>query len=80
MELGSLVFVTTAAGRGLDRFWLLGLRDNQTYIKCRAGQPSLEAIWELHPVVVPDGGVALSLSTSASNRCFSFKVCSRFIC
>jgi hypothetical protein len=66
MEVGSLV---SAAGRGLDRFWLLGFGDNQEYIKCRAGQPSLEAIWELHPVVVPDGGVALSLSTSASNRC-----------
>jgi hypothetical protein len=68
MEVGSLVSAA-AAGRGLDRFWLLGFGDNQAYIKCRAGQPSLEAIWELHPVVVPDGGVALSLRSSASTRC-----------
>ncbi|KAG2560174.1 protein SMAX1-LIKE 3-like [Panicum virgatum] len=61
MEVSSLV-AAAGGGRGLDRFWLLGSGNNQAYIKCRAGQPSLEAVWELHPVVVPDGGLALSLS------------------
>ena len=61
MEVSSLV-AAAGGGRGLDRFWLLGSGNNQAYIKCRAGQPSLEAVWELHPVVVPDGGLTLSLS------------------
>ncbi|WVZ54350.1 hypothetical protein U9M48_005158 [Paspalum notatum var. saurae] len=61
MEVGSLVSAASS-GRGLDRFWVLGFGNNQAYMKCRAGQPSLEAVWEVHPVVVPDGGVALSLS------------------
>ncbi|KAJ1274375.1 hypothetical protein BS78_05G057600 [Paspalum vaginatum] len=61
MEVGSLVSAASG-GRGLDRFWVLGFGNNQAYTKCRAGQPSFEAVWEVHPVVVPDGGVALSLS------------------
>ncbi|OEL16461.1 Protein SMAX1-LIKE 3 [Dichanthelium oligosanthes] len=61
MEVSSLASAA-GSGRGLDRFWLLGSGNNQAYMKCRAGQPSLEAVWELHPVVVPDGGLTLSLS------------------
>ncbi|RLM69224.1 uncharacterized protein C2845_PM17G02210 [Panicum miliaceum] len=61
MEVSSLV-AAAGGGRGLDRFWLLGSGNNQAYMKCRAGQPSVEAVWELHPVVVSDGGLALSLS------------------
>ncbi|KAK3118438.1 hypothetical protein QOZ80_9BG0699030 [Eleusine coracana subsp. coracana] len=64
MEVSGLV---AAAAGGLDRFWMLGFGNNQAYMRCRAGQPSLAAVWELHPVVVPDGsGVALSLSSSTS--------------
>jgi hypothetical protein len=65
MEVGSLVSAAAGGGgggRGLDRFWLLGFGNNQAYMKSRAGQPSLEAVWELHPVVVPDGGLSLSLT------------------
>ncbi|CAN6380616.1 unnamed protein product [Urochloa humidicola] len=64
MEVSSLVSAAAAGGGGLDRFWLLGSGNKQDYIKCRAGEPSLEAVWELHPVVVPadGGGLALSLS------------------
>ncbi|GJN06953.1 hypothetical protein PR202_ga24736 [Eleusine coracana subsp. coracana] len=67
MEVSGLV---AAAAGGLDRFWMLGFGNNQAYMRCRAGQPSLEAVWELHPVVVPDGGgrVALSLSSSTSSE------------
>ncbi|PAN41329.1 hypothetical protein PAHAL_8G035500 [Panicum hallii] len=64
MEVSSMV-TAAGAGRGLDRFWLLGSGNNQAYMKCRAGQPSLEAVWEVHPVVVPDGGLALSLSSDS---------------
>jgi hypothetical protein len=63
MEVGSLVSAAAAGGgRGFDRFWLLGFGNNQAYMKSRAGQPSLEAVWELNPVVVPDGGLSLSLT------------------
>ncbi|GJN28265.1 hypothetical protein PR202_gb16370 [Eleusine coracana subsp. coracana] len=66
MEVSGLV---AAAAGGLDRFWMLGFGNNQAYMRCRAGQPSLAAVWELHPVVVPDGsGVALSLSSSTSSE------------
>ncbi|XP_062203148.1 protein SMAX1-LIKE 3-like [Phragmites australis] len=60
MELSSLV---RGDGRGhdCDRFWLLAFGAYPSYKNCRAGQPSLEAVLELHPVVVPDGGLALSL-------------------
>ncbi|XP_062198364.1 protein SMAX1-LIKE 3-like [Phragmites australis] len=65
MEVSSLVSAG-GGGRSLDRFWLLGFGNNQAYMKCRAGQPSLEAVWELHPVVVPaDSDLALSLSCAS---------------
>ncbi|CAO2140921.1 unnamed protein product [Urochloa humidicola] len=66
MEVSGLVSAAAAAGGGIgiDRFWLIGSGNKQGYMKCREGDPSLEAIWELHPVVVQDvgGGFALSLS------------------
>ncbi|CAD6342546.1 unnamed protein product [Miscanthus lutarioriparius] len=66
MEVGSLVSAAAGgAGRGLDRFCLLGFGNNQAYMKSRAGQPSLEAVWELHPVVVPDGRLSLSLTCNS---------------
>ncbi|CAO2153227.1 unnamed protein product [Urochloa humidicola] len=66
MEVSGLVSAAGGGGggRGIDRFWLLGSGNKQDYMKCRAGEPSLEAVWELHPVVVPEygGGISLSLS------------------
>ncbi|CAN6335614.1 unnamed protein product [Urochloa humidicola] len=51
-ELGGLV-----RRGGHDMFWLLGFGSRATYASCRSGQPSsLEAVLDLHPVVVPDGG------------------------
>ncbi|KAL6595531.1 hypothetical protein ACP70R_047871 [Stipagrostis hirtigluma subsp. patula] len=71
MEVSSMLSAAAAGGgggRGLDRFWLLGFGNNQAYMKCRSGQPSLEAVWEMHPVVVPDGGLALSLSCTSESQ------------
>ncbi|CAN6339719.1 unnamed protein product [Urochloa humidicola] len=56
MELGDLV-----RGGGHDTFWLLGFGSYASYASCRSGKPSLEAVLELHPVVVSDGGGSLAL-------------------
>lgn len=44
------------------RLWLLGAATFETYIKCKEGQHSLEAIWELHPLTIPVGSLSLSLN------------------
>ncbi|CAM0148813.1 unnamed protein product [Urochloa decumbens] len=69
MEVSGLVSAGGGggSGRGFDRFWLLGSGNKQDYMKCRAGEPSLEAVWELHPVVVPDGGGGLALSLNCDS-------------
>jgi ATP-dependent Clp protease ATP-binding subunit ClpA len=56
MELSSLL--RGAGGRGHGKFWLLGFAAYASYTSCRSGQPSLEAVLELHPVLVPDGSLA----------------------
>jgi len=64
MELSSLV-----RGGGHDMLWLLGFGTYASYTSCRSGQPSLEAVLELHPVVVPDGSLAsLSLAGDRYGR------------
>ncbi|XP_048570162.1 protein SMAX1-LIKE 3-like [Triticum urartu] len=61
MEVSGLVSGDSGSGGG--RFWLLGFASRTVFMKCRVGQPSLEAVWGIHPLVVPDGGsLALSLS------------------
>ncbi|CAL4995428.1 unnamed protein product [Urochloa decumbens] len=68
MEVSGLVSAAAAGGGGgLDRFWLIGSGNKQDYMKCRAGEPSLEAVWELHPVVVADGSGGLTLSLSCDS-------------
>ena len=74
MELSSLV------RGGHDMFWLLGFGTYASYTSCRSGQPSLEAILELHPVLVPDGSLALSLGgdrygTRRHTRLIPFPAC-----
>jgi hypothetical protein len=59
MELSSLA--RGGGGRDKGMFWLLGFGASASYTSCRSGQPSLETVLGLHPVVVPDGGLALSL-------------------
>uniref|UniRef100_A0ACD5X864 Uncharacterized protein n=1 Tax=Avena sativa TaxID=4498 RepID=A0ACD5X864_AVESA len=63
MEVSGLVSGDSGSGGG--RFWLLGFASSTVFMRCRVGQPSLEAVWGIHPVVVPDGGGrGLSLSCS----------------
>ena len=57
--------VSGDSGSGGGRFWLLGFASSMVFMRCRVGQPSLEAVWGIHPVVVPDGGgLVLSLSST----------------
>ncbi|XP_075488382.1 protein SMAX1-LIKE 3-like isoform X1 [Primulina tabacum] len=58
MELGRLV---SGIGEINGRFWLMGIASFQTYMKCRNGSNSLEAIWGLHPVTIPANSLGLSL-------------------
>ncbi|KAI6670053.1 hypothetical protein NL676_004938 [Syzygium grande] len=44
------------------RVWLLGVATLRTYMKCKAGHPSLETVWELHPLTVPAGSLSLTLN------------------
>jgi hypothetical protein len=60
MEVSGLVSGDSGSGGG--RFWLIGFASSMVFMRCRVGQPSLEAVWGIHPVVVPDGGgLVLSL-------------------
>lgn len=55
MELSRLVC-------GHNRLWLMGIATFQTYAKCKAGRPSLETLWSLHPLTLPLKPLALGLT------------------
>lgn len=58
MEISRLI---CGAGEN-KRLWLMGIATFQTYAKCKTGRPSLETLWSLHPLTIPVGSLALSLS------------------
>ncbi|KAL6953756.1 hypothetical protein U1Q18_049684 [Sarracenia purpurea var. burkii] len=60
MELSRLVFGMWESGNG--KLWLMGVANFQTYMKCKTGQPSLETLWQLHPLTIPIGSLGLSLN------------------
>ncbi|CAM0149742.1 unnamed protein product [Urochloa decumbens] len=47
---------------GCDGVWLVGYGTYQSYMRCRAGQPSLESLLGLQTIAVPAGSLALSLN------------------
>lgn len=58
MELSRLLCVNEEN----RRLWLMGFASFQTYEKCKIGRPCLESLWNLHPLAVPAGNLALTLS------------------
>ncbi|KAG4203342.1 hypothetical protein ERO13_A05G394900v2 [Gossypium hirsutum] len=53
--------------RDSGKFFLLGISSFQTYIKCKTGYPSLETIWELHPLTISaDSSLSLCLNLADS--------------
>ncbi|KAK1263651.1 hypothetical protein QJS04_geneDACA008583 [Acorus gramineus] len=66
MEVGRLA-CGGGGGGGEGWFCVLGIATYQTYMKCRVGNPSLEALWCLHPITIPAGGLGLSLNTHDSD-------------
>ncbi|XP_042500429.1 protein SMAX1-LIKE 3-like [Macadamia integrifolia] len=63
MELGRLV-----SGIESGRVLLMGIATFQTYMRCRIGNPSLEAIWHLHPLTIPAGSLSLSLNSDSDSQ------------
>ncbi|GJN21245.1 hypothetical protein PR202_gb08706 [Eleusine coracana subsp. coracana] len=49
-----------------DGVWLVGHGTYQSYVRCRAGRPSLEMLWELQTLAVPAGSLALSLNLNSA--------------
>ncbi|OIT03246.1 PREDICTED: protein SMAX1-LIKE 3-like [Nicotiana attenuata] len=44
------------------RLWLMGIASFQTYMKCKTGCPSLQTLWDLHPLTIPVVTLDLSLN------------------
>ncbi|KAJ6433059.1 hypothetical protein OIU84_020147 [Salix udensis] len=63
-ELKRLVHGFSETGR----LWLMGIATFQTYMKCKAGHPSLETMWELYPVTIPVGSLSLSLKLNSDSQ------------
>ncbi|KAG6765061.1 hypothetical protein POTOM_029075 [Populus tomentosa] len=57
LEIRRLVHEFSETGR----LWLMGIATFQTYMKCKAGHPSLETMWELYPVTIPIGSLSLMI-------------------
>ncbi|XP_058771272.1 protein SMAX1-LIKE 3-like [Vicia villosa] len=61
MEIGKLVNGVGENGK----FWLMCIATFQAYMRCKNGQPSLETIWNLHPITIPAGTLKFSLITNS---------------
>ncbi|XP_006346003.1 uncharacterized protein [Solanum tuberosum] len=48
------------------RLWLMGIASFPTYTKCKTGCPSLQTLWDLHPLTLPDVSLDLNLNLESS--------------
>ncbi|KAI0511098.1 hypothetical protein KFK09_011720 [Dendrobium nobile] len=64
-EVGRLLSEFKSGINGLGgergRIWVLASSSYKTYMRCKLINPSLESQWDLQAVLVPSGGLALSL-------------------
>ncbi|MCE3216396.1 hypothetical protein HAX54_006341 [Datura stramonium] len=67
MQLGRLV-CSSSIEENCGKFWLVGIATFQTYIRCKSGHNSLEAIWGLHPITLPTGSLGLSLNSESDTQ------------
>ncbi|CAL9136180.1 unnamed protein product [Musa textilis] len=78
-ELGRLLCelkssISHVGGTVNNKVWLLATASYSTYLRCQLRQPSLEKLWGLQAVVVPSGGLALSLQAPSGPDSRSTKV------
>ncbi|CAL9087440.1 unnamed protein product [Musa acuminata var. zebrina] len=78
-ELGRLLCefrssISHVGGTVNNKVWLLATASYSTYLRCQMRQPSLEKQWALQAVVVPSGGLALSLRAPSGPDSRSTKV------
>lgn len=59
-EVGKLI---SDGENSKGRLRVMGMATFQTYMRCKNGNPSLEALWGLHPLTIPAGSLHLSLIT-----------------
>ncbi|KAG2669470.1 hypothetical protein I3760_14G036400 [Carya illinoinensis] len=52
---------------------LFAIATFQTYMRCKTGYPSLETIWELHPLSIPVGSLSLTLSLQSNLEVDQFR-------
>ncbi|XP_047323709.1 protein SMAX1-LIKE 3-like [Impatiens glandulifera] len=60
MELSRLL--CGGVGEKGKKLWLMGIADFNTFTRCKIGHPSLETLWQLHPLTVPVGSLGLTLN------------------
>ncbi|XP_028784834.1 protein SMAX1-LIKE 3-like [Neltuma alba] len=65
MEVGKLV--GGIGENNIARLRVMGIATFQTYMRCKNGHPSLEALWGLHPLTIPAGSLHLSLITDTDS-------------
>ncbi|CAL5404181.1 unnamed protein product [Camellia sinensis] len=69
MELSRLLGGIGESGK----LWLMGIATLQTYMSCKTGQPSLETLWQLHPLTIPVGSLGLSLTLESDMQGHEFQ-------
>ncbi|KAG9145361.1 hypothetical protein Leryth_008284 [Lithospermum erythrorhizon] len=62
MELNRLACGVGESGK----VWLMGVSTFKTFSNCKSGHPSLETLWDLHPLTVPVCSLNLSLNFESS--------------
>ncbi|XP_072978904.1 protein SMAX1-LIKE 3-like [Typha angustifolia] len=67
MEVRSLLYCGGLLLGG-ERLCLMGFATYQTYMGCRVGNPSLEALWGLQTLTIPAGALELSLNCDSDSQ------------